>query len=180
MLAQDRLVVAASYQPEPQAVAVARRFVRETLRSWLAGGQCPVLQCPVLRCPVLRCPVVQGTASAELIDDAVLLTSELVTNAVMHARTPVHVLCRLADSTLEIVVLDFHPARLRPEHAPDGEASPDRTCGRGLLLPARLATSWGIAYASGCKAVWFRLAVTDPAAAAPAMPGWPVPALTLA
>jgi anti-sigma regulatory factor (Ser/Thr protein kinase) len=144
VLAENRLVVAASYQPEPQAVGAARRFVRDTLRAWLGDGL------------------------ADLIDDAVLLTSELVTNAVVHAGTPVHVLCRLADAVLEIAVLDYHPARLVPEHVPGGEAPAGRTYGRGLLLPARLASSWGITYASTCKAVWFRLAVA--ALPTPAVP----------
>jgi anti-sigma regulatory factor (Ser/Thr protein kinase) len=153
VLAENRLVVAASYQPEPQAVGAARRFVRDTLRAWLDPGQGAV---------------VQNTGLADLIDDAVLLTSELVTNAVVHAGTPVHVLCRLADTVLEIAVLDYHPARLVPEHVPGGEAPAGRTYGRGLLLPARLASSWGITYASTCKAVWFRLAVAVPADAVPA------------
>jgi Histidine kinase-like ATPase domain len=170
VLAENGLVVAASYQPEPQAAAAARRFVRDTLRAWLDLGQGPVVEDTV----------VQGTGSADLIDDAVLLTSELVTNAVVHAGTPVHVLCRLADAVLEIAVLDYHPARLIPGCVPDGEAPAGRTYGRGLLLSARLASSWGVAYARTCKAVWFRLAVPVPADAVslPALPALPAqPAL---
>ena len=130
-------VASAAYQPEPKAAAAARRFVRDTLQAW----------------------VVTGAADGHgLVDDAVLLTSELVTNAVVHAGTPVHVTCRLADGAVEVVVSDGHPGRLVPE-APEHEAVPsERTGGRGLLLPAALASAWGVAYGRASKAVWFRLA----------------------
>ena len=131
-------VASAVYQPEPKAAAAARRFVRDTLEAW----------------------VVTGAADGHgLVDDAVLLTSELVTNAVVHAGTPVQVTCRLADGAVEVVVSDGHPGRLVPE-APEREAVPsERTGGRGLLLPAALASAWGVAYGRASKAVWFRLAL---------------------
>jgi hypothetical protein len=94
-----------------------------------------------------------------LVDDAVLLTSELVTNAVVHAGTAVQVTCRLADGAIEVVVSDGHPGRQVPE-APDREPiATERTGGRGLLLPAALASAWGVAYGRASKAVWFRLAL---------------------
>jgi anti-sigma regulatory factor (Ser/Thr protein kinase) len=131
-------VASAAYQPEPKAAAAARRFVRDTLQDW----------------------VVTGAADGHgLVDDAVLLTSELVTNAVVHAGTQVRVTCRLADGAVEVVVSDGHPGRLVPE-APEREAVPsERTGGRGLLLPAALASAWGVAYGRASKAVWFRLAL---------------------
>jgi anti-sigma regulatory factor (Ser/Thr protein kinase)/GAF domain-containing protein len=130
------LVASAAYQPEPKAAAAARRFVRDTLQAW----------------------VVTGAADGHgLVDDAVLLTSELVTNAVVHAGTPVQVTCRLADGAVEVVVSDGHPGRLVPE-APEPDPVPsERTGGRGLLLPAALASAWGVAYGRVSKAVWFRL-----------------------
>jgi anti-sigma regulatory factor (Ser/Thr protein kinase) len=131
----DDLVASAAYQPEPTAAGAARRFVRDTLRAWVVTGAV--------------------AESHGLVDDAVLLTSELVTNAVVHAGTPVKVTCRLADDAVEVVVRDGHPARLVPEAA---ESEPtERTGGRGLLLPAALATAWGVAYGRATKAVWFRL-----------------------
>ena len=88
------LLASAAYQPEPKAAAAARRFVRDTLQAW----------------------VVTGAADGHgLVDDAVLLTSELVTNAVVHAGTPVQVTCRLAHGAVEVVVSDCHPGRLVPE-----------------------------------------------------------------
>jgi anti-sigma regulatory factor (Ser/Thr protein kinase)/GAF domain-containing protein len=134
---RDSLVATAAYQPEPTAAAAARRFVRDTLQSWLISDT---------------------TADGHgLVDDAVLLTSELVTNAVVHAGTAVEVTCRLADGGVEVVVSDGHPARLVPE-PPENEHIPaERTSGRGLLLPAALASAWGVSYGRTAKAVWFRI-----------------------
>ena len=131
------LVATAAYQPEPTAAAAARRFVRDTLQSWLIGG---------------------GTADGHgLVDDAVLLTSELVTNAVVHAGTPVEVTCKLTGGGVEVVVSDGHPARLVPEPPENEHVPAERTSGRGLLLPAALASAWGVTYGRAAKAVWFRI-----------------------
>ncbi len=140
-------VTAAAFEPEPAAVAAARRFVQETLNSWQLSGH------------------------DELVADAVLLTSELVTNALVHAGTSIQLMCRLDDAAVEVSVLDRHPARMIPD-PPSGSAEADRPGGRGLLLPAALSSSWGVTYAPTAKVVWFRLglgALPDGApAAAPA------------
>jgi anti-sigma regulatory factor (Ser/Thr protein kinase) len=133
----DGLVATAAYQPEPTAAAAARRFVRDTLQTWFLSGA--------------------AVAGHGLVDDAVLLTSELVTNAVVHAGTPVEVTCKLTGGGVEVVVSDGHPARLVPE-PPESEHIPaERTSGRGLLLPAALASAWGVTYGRSAKAVWFRI-----------------------
>src|ERR1035438_8480186 len=100
------LVASAAYQPEPAAVAAARRFVRETLQSWLLAEQAP-----------------EGSG---LVDDAVLLTSELVTNAVVHAGTPVHVTCKLADGGLEVMVRGSLPASMVPGPGKDENIPAER------------------------------------------------------
>ena len=134
----DVLIATAAYQPEPKAAAAARRFVRDTLQAWA---------------------VTSAEGRHGLVDDAVLLTSELVTNAVVHAGTAVQVTCRLADGAVEVVVCDGHPGRPVPE-VPDPEPIvTECTGGRGLLLPAALASAWGVAYGRASKAVWFRLAL---------------------
>jgi anti-sigma regulatory factor (Ser/Thr protein kinase) len=148
--ARDDLVATAAYQPVPAAAAAARRFVRDTLRSWeLAGDR---------GSPGERAEWTQRDA---LVDDAVLLTSELVTNAVLHAGTPVQVTCRLlgdlSDGAVEIAVLDRRPAQLRPDRPHTAAEAAERTNGRGLQLPFELATAWGVTYARAAKAVWFRL-----------------------
>jgi anti-sigma regulatory factor (Ser/Thr protein kinase) len=135
---RDDLVASAAYQPEPTAVAAARRFVRATLQSWVVAGA--------------------SAGGSGLVDDAVLLTSELVTNAVVHAGTPVQVTCKVTDGEVEVVVSDAHPDRLVPEPAENTRGAAERTSGRGLLLPAALASAWGVTYGQAAKAVWFRLA----------------------
>jgi hypothetical protein len=161
--ARDDLVATAAYQPVPAAAAAARRFVRDTLRSWeLArdhGG------------PGDRAERAQRDA---LVDDAVLLTSELVTNAVLHAGTPVQVTCRLlgdlSDGAVEIAVLDRCPVQLRPDRPHTAAEAAERTNGRGLQLPSELASAWGVTYVRAAKAVWFRLDLTglgQPSAPAP-------------
>jgi serine phosphatase RsbU (regulator of sigma subunit)/anti-sigma regulatory factor (Ser/Thr protein kinase) len=130
----ENLVATAAFQPEPAAAAAARRFVRETLNSW------------------------QLPCRDDLVSDAVLLTSELVTNAVVHAGTGIQVVCRLDRASVVVSVLDRHPARMIPD-PPSGSARSDRPSGRGLLLPGALSSSWGVAYAPTAKVVWFRLAL---------------------
>jgi anti-sigma regulatory factor (Ser/Thr protein kinase) len=138
--------VRAAYPADRTAVAQARRFVRETLIGWGAD---------------------------DAIDDAVLLTSELATNAVIHARTPFEVVCRAACASVQIEVVDGDAAHVLP--APGDGDDPDRISGRGLLMPVMLATEWGVSYAAGSKTVWFRLrtraAHEPPAYALPRIPG---------
>src|SRR6266536_1990599 len=130
------LTASAEYDPEPAAAAAARRFVRETLHSWGAADR------------------------SRLVDDAVLLTSELVTNSIVHAGTPLRVSCRPDGGEVEVTVRDRHPARtIHDAFAAVDDA--ERTSGRGLMLPAALASSWGVSYARSAKAVWFRMVLTD-------------------
>ena len=141
----EKLVATAAYQPEPMAAAAARRFVRDTLQSWVVTG---------------------GDADGHgLVDDAVLLTSELVTNAVVHAGTPVQVTCRMAEDNVEVVVRDSQPASLVPEPPETDRGPTERTSGRGLLLPSALASAWGVTYGRTAKAVWFRIGLGGPGAA---------------
>jgi serine phosphatase RsbU (regulator of sigma subunit)/anti-sigma regulatory factor (Ser/Thr protein kinase) len=123
---------AADFDPDPAAVAAARHFVRDTLVSW----GLPVKDSRVI--------------------DAVLLASELVTNAIVHAGTRVQLTCRMNDAAVEISVLDRHPARMIPD-PPSAVDQVDRPSGRGLLLPAALSSSWGVTYAPAAKVIWFRL-----------------------
>ncbi|WP_229873916.1 SpoIIE family protein phosphatase [Streptomyces cirratus] len=135
-----RLVItaraAASFDPLGRSVAAARAFVRDTLQGW---------------------------GFADIIDDAVVLTSELVTNAVVHAGTRAEVLCLRTEDGVRIEVADRYPERELPLRHP-GErpyADPDRENGRGLMLCAALATRWGVEYTATNKHVWFRLDVPD-------------------
>ncbi|MGW3560303.1 SpoIIE family protein phosphatase [Streptomyces sp. NPDC000963] len=120
----------ASFEPVGRSVAAARAFVRDTLQGW---------------------------GHPELVDDAVVLTSELVTNAVVHAGTAADVLCLRSDDSVRVEVSDRYPEREIPVQSGRTLASPDRENGRGLLLCAALAHRWGVDYSPTRKHVWFHL-----------------------
>ncbi|WP_181787298.1 SpoIIE family protein phosphatase [Streptomyces phytophilus] len=146
---------AATFEPVGRSVAAARTFVRDTLQGW---------------------------GYPEATDDAVVLTSELVTNAIIHAGTAVNVLCvRMADA-VRVEVADRHAERELPLHSPQLQPTPlDREGGRGLMLCAALASRWGVDYTAEHKRVWFQLAVTEPPAGTRAAgPELPVDELPLA
>lgn len=93
-------------------------------------------------------------------EDAMVVVSELVTNAVVHAGTDVEVDWWLEEAREEtafvVEVTDHHPSRAPRDHP--GE-TPYETpeYGRGLRLVASLAESWGVTYRIGAKTVWARL-----------------------
>jgi anti-sigma regulatory factor (Ser/Thr protein kinase) len=91
---------------------------------------------------------------AAICDDGVLLVSELVTNAVLHARTGVRISVWDADDGVRFEVTDFTATPPRRRLA-------DRlaTTGRGLgLLDAR-SVDWGVEVDDDATTVWF---VLDP------------------
>ncbi|MFF0064008.1 SpoIIE family protein phosphatase [Streptomyces sp. NPDC005279] len=122
---------AASFDPVGRSVATARAFVRDTLQGW---------------------------GYADVVDDAVVLTSELVTNAVVHAGTSADVLCLRTEDGVRVEVADRYPEREIPIQGTGlSLGSPDRENGRGLLLCAALASRWGVEYTPTYKQVWFQL-----------------------
>lgn len=145
----------------PLAPSAARRFVRAALAEWTGLGV----------------PAAVGF-SDRLADDAVTVTNELVTNAVVHAGTTVDLVLRLEEeggdepsAALVLEVTDHHPARPvsgdepgagpGPAGVRPGELPDPAEYGRGLQLVATLADSWGITYRTGLKTVWARLLVDD-------------------
>ncbi|MFI1942193.1 SpoIIE family protein phosphatase [Streptomyces purpureus] len=122
---------AATFDPVGRSVATARAFVRDTLQGW---------------------------GYADVVDDAVVLTSELVTNAVIHAGTAADVLCLRTDDGVRVEVADRYPEREIPIQSTGPRlANHDSENGRGLLLCAALATRWGVEYSPTRKQVWFQL-----------------------
>ncbi|MUT89182.1 ATP-binding protein, partial [Streptomyces sp. Z38] len=139
---------AASFEPVGRSVASARSFVRDTLQGWGFG---------------------------DIVDDAVVLTSELVTNAVVHAGTSADLLCLRSEDGVRIEVADRYPEREVPlQGFPVDMGNPDREGGRGLQLCAALAGHWGVDYTPTHKTVWFQLALPErpvgTRAAGPALP----------
>ncbi|MFI6490716.1 SpoIIE family protein phosphatase [Streptomyces sp. NPDC050564] len=146
---------AASFDPLGRSVATARSFVRDTLQGW---------------------------GFADIVDDAVVLTSELVTNAVVHAGTSADVLCLRSDDGVRIEVADRYPEREIPLQATAvNMGSPDREGGRGLQLCAALAGRWGVEYTPTHKQVWFQLDLPErPVGTRTAGPSLPADLLPLA
>jgi anti-sigma regulatory factor (Ser/Thr protein kinase) len=92
----------------------------------------------------------------DLVGSASIISSELVTNAVRHAGTPMVLSLARTARYLYIAVRDQdpRPAVLQP---PDLLA----TSGRGLLIVQRTALSWGSAPAHTGKVVWATLLAED-------------------
>lgn len=88
----------------------------------------------------------------ETRDALVLLTSELVTNAVLHARTPLELGVTVADDSVMVTVHDLDLAL--PEQVPHN----GREGGWGLGLVQALAEASEISsHPEGGKTAWFRL-----------------------
>jgi anti-sigma regulatory factor (Ser/Thr protein kinase) len=114
---------------EPGAPAAARALVREACQDW-------------------------GVTGSE--DAAALVVSELVTNAIQHARTSCRVTVCISPDGLHIGVRDYAPGPApRPRPVDTGRAG-----GRGLHLVAMLATASGaVAHPDG-KTAWAVIAVS--------------------
>jgi anti-sigma regulatory factor (Ser/Thr protein kinase) len=110
------------FECSPEMVLTARHFVRDRLEAWEV---------------------------AEQVDSATLVASELVTNAVLHARTEITLRLDVDESRIRIEVYDDNP-RLPVAVAPPADA----TSGRGLSLVSAVATAWGMEHRSSGKVVW--------------------------
>lgn len=121
--------------PELSDVAKARRFIAERCAEW-------------------------GSRTSE--EDAELVATELVTNALVHASARCEMRVRLARDVLHIEVED------KGGGTPDVQAADDRAeHGRGLLIVSALCTAWGVdARPPAGKRVWAQLAATRPDASA--------------
>jgi anti-sigma regulatory factor (Ser/Thr protein kinase) len=117
--------------PVPESAKVAREFTTATLRNWRLDP---------------------------LISDAVLIASELVTNAISHGNQnqqpePVELTWSYQVSRLICVITD------RGAEPPVAEpADPDAESGHGLQIVGALAAAWGwTMLGTGEKAVWAAL-----------------------
>ncbi|HEX6360929.1 STAS domain-containing protein [Actinophytocola sp.] len=89
----------------------------------------------------------------ELIDDAVLLVGELVTNAVMHTSCQPDIRLELCRDLFSVAVYDDAPGEVAVRDPGAG-----LTGIHGLLLVAQIATAWGyVPTSSGGKVVWATL-----------------------
>jgi anti-sigma regulatory factor (Ser/Thr protein kinase) len=91
---------------------------------------------------------------AGVADDAELLTSEVVTNAVRHATSLITVLVVQRDAALVVSVNDDGDSDV---HLAPGTPSTSEENGRGVFLVDTIASDWGVSRHADGKAVWFRL-----------------------
>ena len=116
--------------PDVPAVRLARRATRDALAAWQLG---------------------------HLEEDAVLLVSELVTNAVRHAMDTGAIGLELTGTSawLRVEVQDGDPTWREMRSLADCDES-----GFGFVLVDALAVRWGVRRVCGGKAVWAELATT--------------------
>ena len=135
ILGWSRFHLAQQFYPDSTAPGAARRFVRHALGEW---------------------------GRDEFVEAATLVTSELTTNAVLHARRgPVEVTIACAernDDELQIVVSDIAVDRLPIWRRPT-TTSPG---GRGLRIVDATAVRWGITVTPQQKRIWCDLTVPVP------------------
>ncbi|MFE0965142.1 SpoIIE family protein phosphatase [Streptomyces fungicidicus] len=114
----------------PQAVGHARRFTRRTLRSWGVTAD---------------------------VDAALLVVSELVTNALVHTEGQVRLDITLVNDRLRLAVADASPRTPAKPTSIGWEA----TGGRGILLVEAVSAAWGTLPVSGGKQVWAEFVLRD-------------------
>jgi anti-sigma regulatory factor (Ser/Thr protein kinase) len=86
-------------------------------------------------------------------DDVLLLVSELVANACLHAGGPEELVLDLDQRRLRVEVVDASPVRPVPRR-PGDVTQPG---GHGLRVVERLAREWGSQPRGGGKAVWIEV-----------------------
>jgi anti-sigma regulatory factor (Ser/Thr protein kinase) len=116
---------ATDFASDPASVPAGRRFVAGLLADW---------DC------------------AHLADTATLLTSEILTNAVVHGLGPVRLQVRRTHTEVAVIVSDRGRYQPQPRLA-----GPTDETGRGLNLLEMLATTWGARATEDGKDVWFTL-----------------------
>ena len=92
--------------------------------------------------------------SADCRGDVALVVSELVTNAVLHARGPIEFEVTVEDDVIELRVTD-QTTELPKIRFANG----DQIGGAGLRIVDRLARYWGVEQRAGGKVVWCQLSL---------------------
>ncbi|PRY10842.1 ATP-binding SpoIIE family protein phosphatase [Kineococcus rhizosphaerae] len=115
--------------PDIRAVAAAREFLRDRLTAW---------------------------STDELLDEAELVLSELVTNALVHTGGGAGLALRF-DGAHRRLTISVEDSSTRSPH--ERAMSPDALGGRGLGIVEAVADAWGVRVGEQGKTVWADLAV---------------------
>jgi len=114
--------------PHPTSVGAARRFVRDVLMS--------------------------RQVDDAVVDTVELLTSEVVTNAIVHGRSGPQLVVDVGDDVVRVAVGDLSPDVPVPRLSHLDDVS-----GRGVVIVEQLASAWGVELdRGGGKQVWFEVA----------------------
>ncbi|MGH8891578.1 MAG: ATP-binding protein [Acidothermaceae bacterium] len=92
-------------------------------------------------------------ADPDVVADASLLVSELVTNAIIHGRTGVKLHAGVRRGVFRAEISDGNPALPAPRRP-----SQLATTGRGLLLIDEISSRWGVKNTRSGKTIWFEIA----------------------
>ncbi|MFF3000390.1 ATP-binding protein [Streptomyces sp. NPDC057950] len=125
-----------SFEGESGVVPLARDFARQALHAW---GWLPA----------------EGADRRAAAEDVLLVVSELVTNACLHAEGPEELRISCDNKVLRVEVSDRgagQPAPRTPHRA-------GRPGGHGMFIVQRLCLDWGVVRAPGVagKTVWAEL-----------------------
>jgi serine phosphatase RsbU (regulator of sigma subunit)/anti-sigma regulatory factor (Ser/Thr protein kinase) len=104
--------------------------------------------------------VLAEAALSEMADDVMLLATELVTNAVLHAGTDLDVTIDVDSARVHVAVADGHRGEVPTLDTADGQR-PLLSHGRGLVLVDHIATRWGVVHHGAGKTVWFEVFRAD-------------------
>ena len=114
--------------PHPTSVGAARRFVRDVLMS--------------------------RQVADPVVDTVELLTSEVVTNAIVHGRSGPLLAVHVKECVVRVAVGDCSP-----ELPVRRLGQIDDLSGRGVVIVDELASAWGVERErNGSKRVWFEVA----------------------
>ena len=129
-----------------QAARIARARVLGALTEWGHGGSDDA----------------GGPGGFEVVDAVVLLTDELVTNAVVHAQSPLRMRLTLREGSVRVEVTDESP-RLPSPRGQDISEGLDAVAegGRGLRLVELIASRWGVEPLSVGKRIWFEVELRE-------------------
>jgi hypothetical protein len=120
-------------RPHPLSIGQARNFCTRRLAS-----------------------VLDGRDYGDVVADAAIIASELVTNAVSAGSSLIELFLGLNDTSIRIEVLDDAGGDVVPSRP-----APTDPKGRGLMIVAALARDWGVESDHHVKHVWAEIAIPE-------------------